>query len=264
MLRLMLEGLLEGLDSDRHPTALFPSRVVSVLMTLSECYQLLGLEDGASAAEVKSSYRRLVRRYHPDVNPDNPEWAKVKFIELTRAYESVTHALKSSHHPSFRRASAVNPSSTTGNGSTPHSPRRSPSSSPKARSSPSSSNRPPSPQAPPPIRIRQNPALSDIDNQLKKNSYQQLQELLRSKRFARAIALVEGLVHRIPSDPEVKQWQAIAYQQYARHFTNENQYSKAKIYLKKALRVDPHNRKLWSDIKEEFNRLEQTLLKQQS
>ncbi|MEB3213446.1 MAG: molecular chaperone DnaJ, partial [Leptolyngbyaceae bacterium] len=116
---------------------------------------------------------------------------------------------------------------------------------------------------PSPFHIQSNPALSDVDNQLKKTSYRQLQEFLKDKRFARAIALVEGLVYRIPTDPEVKQWQAIAYQQYARHFTNENQYSKAKIYLKKALRVDPHNRKLWSDIKEEFNRLEQTLLKRQ-
>ncbi|MEM7769271.1 MAG: J domain-containing protein [Cyanobacteria bacterium P01_A01_bin.37] len=212
-------------------------------MTLSECYRLLGLNAGASADEVKTSYRRLVRRYHPDVNPNNQEWAKQKFIELTHAYQSLTDTL----------SSATAKTSTQFN-----------SSSPVPRHSPPQADQPPSPQSqssspPPPIQIRPNPALSDIDNQLKKSSYRQLQELLRNKRFARAIALVEGLVQRIPTDQEAKQWQAIAYQQYARHFTNEHQYAKAKIYLKKALRVDPNNRKLWSDIKEELNRLDQTL-----
>ncbi|MEL6223977.1 MAG: J domain-containing protein [Cyanobacteria bacterium J06627_8] len=221
-------------------------------MMLSECYRLLGLRAGASANEVKTSYRRLVRRYHPDVNPDNPEWAKTKFIELTHAYESVTHALNTANDRPSVISFQTHPSTDAS-----HSP-----SSEHQASSPESV-REQAASRPQPIRIRQNPALSDIDNQLKKNSYRQLQELLRSKRFARAIALVEGLVQRIPADPEVKQWQAIAYQRYARHFTDENQYSKAKIYLKKALRVDPHNRKLWSDIKEEFNRLEQTLLKRQ-
>jgi hypothetical protein len=41
-----------------------------------------------------------------------------------------------------------------------------------------------------------------MDKQLKWNAYEQLQQLLKCRRFARAIALVEGLAQRIPLDPE--------------------------------------------------------------
>ncbi|XP_076471581.1 dnaJ homolog subfamily C member 5-like [Babylonia areolata] len=47
-------------------------------------YELLGLEKGASADEVKRAYRRLALRFHPDKNPGNPEAAD-KFKEINRA-----------------------------------------------------------------------------------------------------------------------------------------------------------------------------------
>ncbi len=208
-------------------------------MTLTECYRLLGLKSGASFEEVKTSYRRLVRQYHPDVNPSNTEWAKEKFIELTHAYQYLMEALTT---PSARIQRAVS-SNPRRNKHEAHSwERRSQQRYPNQCSA----------------EIQPSPSLSNVDNQIKKTSYRQLQEFLREKRFARAIALVDGLAQRIPSDLEVKQWQAIAYQQYARHFTHQQEYAKAKIYLRKALRVDPNNRTLWADIKAEFDRLEQT------
>jgi tetratricopeptide (TPR) repeat protein len=104
-----------------------------------------------------------------------------------------------------------------------------------------------------------NPPLSDVEKQLKWNAYNQLQQLLKYRRFARAIALVEGLAQRIPQDPEVRQWQAIAYQRWGRHLVNERQLDKARIYLKKALRTDPHNRSLWAEVERDFRRLERML-----
>jgi tetratricopeptide (TPR) repeat protein len=101
--------------------------------------------------------------------------------------------------------------------------------------------------------------LSDIEKQLKWGSYEQLQQLLKDRRFARAIALVEGLAQRLPQDPEVRQWQAIAYSSWGRHLVNERQLDKARIYLKKALRTDPHNRSLWAEVERDFRRMEQIL-----
>ncbi|PIQ46653.1 MAG: molecular chaperone DnaJ, partial [Deltaproteobacteria bacterium CG12_big_fil_rev_8_21_14_0_65_43_10] len=34
-------------------------------------YEILGLKRDASAKEIKNAYRKLARKYHPDVNPDN-------------------------------------------------------------------------------------------------------------------------------------------------------------------------------------------------
>ncbi len=52
--------------------------------------QKLGLEERASAAEIKSAYRRLAVQYHPDKNPDNLDTAKERFIDITSAYDTLT------------------------------------------------------------------------------------------------------------------------------------------------------------------------------
>ena len=49
-------------------------------------YQTLGVNRGADAKDIKSAYRRLARKYHPDVNP-NDKAAEAKFKEVSEAYE---------------------------------------------------------------------------------------------------------------------------------------------------------------------------------
>src|SRR5207248_129463 len=54
-----------------------------------DLYELLGLPKGATLIEIKRSYRRLARKYHPDINPgDNT--AEARFKEITRAYETLS------------------------------------------------------------------------------------------------------------------------------------------------------------------------------
>jgi predicted Zn-dependent protease len=79
--------------------------------------------------------------------------------------------------------------------------------------------------------------------------------LLKNKRFPRAIALVEALRDRLPFDPEVRQWQAITYQSQGQHLLKQNQTEKALLYLQKARRTDPHNRRLGLEIEQDLNRL---------
>lgn len=48
-------------------------------------YDTLGVSQGASADEIKKAYRRLARKYHPDINKDKD--AEAKFKEINAAYE---------------------------------------------------------------------------------------------------------------------------------------------------------------------------------
>jgi hypothetical protein len=49
-------------------------------------YTTLGVHRNASAEEIAKAYRKLARKYHPDLNPDDPE-AEKKFEEVQAAFE---------------------------------------------------------------------------------------------------------------------------------------------------------------------------------
>ncbi|MEM6762445.1 MAG: J domain-containing protein [Pseudomonadota bacterium] len=51
-------------------------------------YTVLGVSKSASDSEIKSAYRRLAKRYHPDTNSDDPK-AQERFAEVNSAYEIV-------------------------------------------------------------------------------------------------------------------------------------------------------------------------------
>jgi curved DNA-binding protein CbpA len=55
-------------------------------------YELLGISQGATADDIKRAFRELVKRFHPDSNPDDPH-ARAKFIEVSRAYEALSDGL---------------------------------------------------------------------------------------------------------------------------------------------------------------------------
>ena len=55
-------------------------------MAFIDYYKILGLEKTASDKDVKNAYRKLARKYHPDLNPDNAE-ANKKFQEINEANE---------------------------------------------------------------------------------------------------------------------------------------------------------------------------------
>lgn len=195
---------------------------------------------GASYEDIKASYRRLARQYHPDSNPTNQQQAQEKFIQLTEAYKMlisvVRPASESAAPPSKPEPSRAEPKYSRSWASAPKSPQV------KVT------------KKAPPIQTQN---LSQADQKLKAQSYQQLQQFLKQQRFPRAIALVEGLAQRLPNDVEVRQWQAITYQRFGRHLVNTRQSEKARIYLKKALRTDPHNKSLWYEVERDFRRIEQ-------
>lgn len=51
-------------------------------------YELLGIDKNSSEEEIKLAYRRLAKKFHPDLNKSDPQ-AKEKFIEIKEAYETL-------------------------------------------------------------------------------------------------------------------------------------------------------------------------------
>ena len=62
-------------------------------MAKRDFYEVLGVERGASEAELKKAYRRMAMKFHPDRNPDDKD-AEDKFKEANEAYEILSDANK--------------------------------------------------------------------------------------------------------------------------------------------------------------------------
>jgi curved DNA-binding protein len=55
-------------------------------MKIKNYYRILGLESSATSDEIRVAYKRLARKYHPDLHPENPKVHKV-FSEINEAYD---------------------------------------------------------------------------------------------------------------------------------------------------------------------------------
>ena len=66
-------------------------------------YEVLGVDKGADDATIKSAYRKLAKKYHPDVNPGDKE-AEKKFKEATEAYGVLSDPDKRRQYDQFGHA----------------------------------------------------------------------------------------------------------------------------------------------------------------
>jgi tetratricopeptide (TPR) repeat protein len=60
--------------------------MLASITTLDKCYELLELDRNASLDEIKATYRKLARKFHPDLNPGDIQ-AHQHFIDLNHAYQ---------------------------------------------------------------------------------------------------------------------------------------------------------------------------------
>ena len=66
-------------------------------------YEVLGVQKGADEGEIKKAYKKMARKYHPDLNPDNKE-AEEKFKEVNEAYEVLSDANKRARYDQYGHA----------------------------------------------------------------------------------------------------------------------------------------------------------------
>src|SRR4051812_771693 len=72
-------------------------------MAKRDYYEILGVPRTASADDIKKAHRKLVRKYHPDVNKDNKE-AEEKFKEAQEAYDVLSEPGKRRNYDQFGHA----------------------------------------------------------------------------------------------------------------------------------------------------------------
>lgn len=77
-------------------------------------YEVLGLSKGASEDEIKKSYRKLAKKYHPDLNPGDAT-AEKNFKEVNEAYEVLSDSEKKARYDQYGHA-GVDPNFGAGGG----------------------------------------------------------------------------------------------------------------------------------------------------
>jgi len=63
-------------------------------MNTDEYYQILGVSKTASREEIQKAYRQLARKYHPDLNQNDPKGAKEKFQKVQEAFDVLNNQEK--------------------------------------------------------------------------------------------------------------------------------------------------------------------------
>src|SRR5690606_7984997 len=76
-------------------------------MNKTDYYKILGVSQSATTDEIKTAYRKLAMKYHPDRNPNNKS-AEEKFKEATEAYEVLGDTQKRTQYDQFGHAGVNN------------------------------------------------------------------------------------------------------------------------------------------------------------
>ena len=73
--------------------------------SIMDYYRILGVPEQADDEQIKQAYRREAKKYHPDLNPDDPA-AEARFKEIVEAYETLGDSVKRKAYDRKQEAAA--------------------------------------------------------------------------------------------------------------------------------------------------------------
>ena len=76
---------------------------VKIMSIKKDYYEVLGINKNADDKAIKKAYRKLAKKYHPDINPGDAN-AEAKFKEVTEAYEILSNPEKRKLYDQFGHA----------------------------------------------------------------------------------------------------------------------------------------------------------------
>lgn len=74
------------------------------MATKRDYYEILGVQKSATDKEIKSAYRKMALKWHPDKNPTNKQEAETKFKEINEAYQVLSDSQKRKTYDQFGHA----------------------------------------------------------------------------------------------------------------------------------------------------------------
>ena len=78
------------------------------MTTKKDYYKIQELDRNSSPNEIRKACKKIVFKYHPDKNPENPRRIRKKFKEISEAYSVLSNPSKKSDYDSFGRTNFQN------------------------------------------------------------------------------------------------------------------------------------------------------------
>ncbi|MEO1131993.1 MAG: DnaJ domain-containing protein [Cyanobacteria bacterium J06639_1] len=182
-------------------------------------YQLLQISPRATPEQIKQAYRRLARKYHPDVAGEEN---RDRFLKINEAYQVLRNPLQRREYDR-----TLNPKKRVS----------SPTSSPKSSQATASAS-------------SFTPFEFDVE------TYTLMKQRVRSayerKEYAIAVKLADELALRFTGHPTAQRWVALSYHQRGRELLRFKQFKLAQIYLNKALAAQSRDKTLLDAIRKDL------------